>query len=40
MFKNLNKIDEFSNHFNNVNLKYAEKIKDFDLKRKFVGHIF
>jgi hypothetical protein len=30
MFRNINKIDEFANHFNNVNLKYVEKIKGFD----------
>ena len=34
IFRNLNKIDEFANHFNNVNLKYVEKIKGFDPKKK------
>jgi hypothetical protein len=33
MFRNINKIDEFANHFNNVNLKYAEKIKGFNPKK-------
>jgi hypothetical protein len=39
MFININKIEEFANHFNNVNLKYAEKIKGFDPKKIFVGHM-
>jgi hypothetical protein len=30
MLKNINKIDEFANHFNNVNLMYVENIKAFD----------
>jgi hypothetical protein len=33
IFKNINKIDEFVNHFNNVNLKYAEKIKGLSAKK-------
>jgi hypothetical protein len=33
MFRNINKIDELANHFNNVSLKYAEKIKGFDLNK-------
>jgi hypothetical protein len=33
IFRNINKIDEFVNHSNNVNLKYAEKIKGFDPKK-------
>jgi hypothetical protein len=33
MFRNINKIDEFPNRFNNVNLRYAEKIKGFDPKK-------
>jgi hypothetical protein len=39
MFKNINKIDEFANHFNNVSLKYVENIKGFDPNKIFVGHI-
>jgi hypothetical protein len=39
MFININKFDEFANHFNNVNLKYDEKIKGFDLKKIFVGNM-
>jgi hypothetical protein len=39
MFRNINKIDEFANHFNNVNLKYVEKIKGFDPNKIFVGHM-
>jgi hypothetical protein len=39
IFRNINKIDEFVNHFQNVNLKYAEKIKGFEPNRIFVEHI-
>jgi hypothetical protein len=39
MFRNINKIDEFANHFNNVSLKYAEKIKGFDPNKIFFGHM-
>jgi hypothetical protein len=39
MFRNINKIDEFANHFNNVNLKYVEKIKGFDPNKIFVEHM-
>jgi hypothetical protein len=39
MFRNLNKIDEIASHFNNVNLKYAEKIKGFDPNKIFLGHM-
>jgi hypothetical protein len=38
-FININKIDNFANHFNNVSLKYAENIKGFDTNKIFVGHI-
>jgi hypothetical protein len=38
-FKNINKIDEFVNHFHNVNLKYVEKIKGFDPNKIFVEHM-
>jgi hypothetical protein len=37
--KNINKIDEFANHFNNVNMKYAENIKGFDPNKIFVEHM-
>jgi hypothetical protein len=37
--RNINKIDEFANHFNNVSLKYAENIKGFDPNKIFVGHM-
>jgi hypothetical protein len=40
MFINTNKIDEFANHFNNVNLKYVENIKVFDTNKLFLGHMF
>jgi hypothetical protein len=39
VLRNINKIDEFANHFNNVSLKYAEKIKGFDPNKIFVGHM-
>jgi hypothetical protein len=39
IFRNINKIDEFVNHFKNVNLKYDEKIKGFDPKKIFVEHM-
>jgi hypothetical protein len=35
----MNKIDEFSNHFHNLNLKYAERIKGFDPSGIFVEHM-
>jgi hypothetical protein len=37
--KNMNKIDSFASHFHNVNLKYAEKVKGFDLNGIFVEHL-
>jgi hypothetical protein len=39
IFKNINKIDGFSNHFHNLNLKYDENIKGFDPNEIFVEHI-
>jgi len=39
IFRNINKIDEFASHFNNVNLKYVEKIKGFDPNKIFVEHM-
>jgi hypothetical protein len=39
IFRNINKIDEFANHFKNVNLKYVEKIKGFDPNKIFVEHM-
>jgi hypothetical protein len=39
VFRNINKINEFSNHFNYANLNYVENIKGFDQKKIFVGHI-
>jgi hypothetical protein len=35
----MNKIDEFANHFHNLNLKYAEKIRGFDPNKIFVEHM-
>jgi hypothetical protein len=37
--RNITKIDEFANHFNNVSLKYVEKIKNFDPNKAFFGHM-
>jgi hypothetical protein len=39
IFKNINKIDEFVNHFKNVNLNYAKNIKGFDPNKIFVEHM-
>jgi hypothetical protein len=39
IFRNINKIDEFVNHFHNVNLKYVEKIKGFDPNIIFLEHM-
>jgi hypothetical protein len=39
VFRNMNKIDEFTSHFHNLNLKYAERIRGFDPNGIFVGHM-
>jgi hypothetical protein len=39
IFKNINKIDEFASHFNNVSLKYVKNIKGFDPNKIFVEHM-
>jgi hypothetical protein len=39
ILKSINKIDDFVNHFHNVNLKYVEKIKGFDPNKIFVEHM-
>jgi hypothetical protein len=39
IFKNTNKIDKFVSHFNNVNLKYVQKIKGFDPNKIFLEHM-
>jgi hypothetical protein len=39
IFRNINKIDDFANQFNNVNLKYVERIKGFDPNKIFVEHM-
>jgi hypothetical protein len=39
VFRIMNKIDEFANHFHNLNLKYAEKIRGFDPNGIFVDHM-
>jgi hypothetical protein len=39
VLRNINKIDEFANHSNNVSLRYAERIKGFDSNKIFVGHM-
>jgi hypothetical protein len=39
VFSNMNKIDEFANHFHNLNLKYAENIKGFDPNIIFLEHM-
>jgi len=35
----MNKIDEFTNHFHNLNLKYDENIRGFEPKIIFVEHM-
>jgi hypothetical protein len=39
VFRNMNKIDEFANHFHNLNLKYVERIKWFEPNKFFVEHM-
>jgi len=39
VFRSINKIDEFVNHFYNLNLKYAENIRGFDPNIIFVEHM-
>jgi hypothetical protein len=39
IFRNINKIDDFVNHFDNVSIMYDEKIKGFDPKKIFVEHM-
>jgi hypothetical protein len=39
IFRNMNKIDEFTCHFHSLNLKYAEKVKGFDPSGIFVEHL-
>jgi hypothetical protein len=37
--RNMNKIDGFTGHFHNFNLKYAKKVKGFDPDGIFVEHL-
>jgi hypothetical protein len=39
VFRSMNKIDEFSHHFHNLNIKYDEKIRGFDPNKIFVEHM-
>jgi hypothetical protein len=39
VLRNINKIDEFVGHFNNIGLKYLENIKGFDPSKIFVEHM-
>jgi hypothetical protein len=39
VFINMNKIDEFANHFHNLNLKYVENIRGFEPNGIFVEHM-
>jgi hypothetical protein len=39
LLRNINKIDEFVNHFHNVNLNYVENIKGFDPNKNCVEHM-
>jgi len=39
VFRSMNKIDEFTNHFHNLNLKYTENIRGFDPNKIFMEHM-
>jgi hypothetical protein len=39
MCKKINKIDKFTSHFKNLNLKYVESLKGFDLNGIFLEHL-
>jgi hypothetical protein len=39
VFRSMSKINEFANHFHNLNLKYVEKIRGFEPKKIFLEHI-
>jgi hypothetical protein len=39
IFRNMNKIDEFADHFHNLNLRYDERVKGFDPNGIFVEHL-
>jgi hypothetical protein len=39
IFRNINKIDEFASHFDNVSLKYAGKIKGFNPNKIFFEYM-
>jgi hypothetical protein len=39
MFRNVNKIDEFASHFNNLNLRYVERLRGFDPNGIFLEHL-
>ena len=39
IFENMNKIDEFTCHFHNLNLKYDKKVEGFDPSGIFLEHL-
>jgi hypothetical protein len=39
VFRNVNKIDEFAGHFNNLNLRYVERLRGFDPNGIFLEHL-
>jgi len=39
VFRNVNKIDEFTGHFDNLNLRYDERLRGFDSNGIFVEHL-
>jgi hypothetical protein len=39
VLRNVNKIDEFAAHFNNLNLRYAERIRGLDPNGIFLEHL-
>ena len=39
VFRSMNKIDEFANHFQKLNLKYVENIRGFEPNKIFLEHM-
>jgi hypothetical protein len=39
VFRNVNKIDEFAGHFNNLNLRYAKRKRRFDPNGILLEHL-
>jgi hypothetical protein len=39
VLRNINKVDEFAAHYNNLNLRYAEKLRGFDPNNFLLEHL-